>query len=115
MTHLVCKPGGEWVEQAPAAGRSPRGGNLAWQPFEAAGVRYASTVDPASAVWRGEVSVPWQAVSLQGRGRPGLLRFNFLQHRHATGESSSWSGPIDQSRDSRMMGVLFVKDSARER
>jgi hypothetical protein len=100
--HVVCKPGGNWVEQQ----ANPAG---PWQPFEASGVRYASSVDPAAKVWRGELAIPWRAIQSQGHGRPALLRFNFLQHHNSTGQSASWAGPIDQSRDGSLTGLLLLK------
>ena len=87
--HVVCKTGSEATERQP-----PGGGD--WQPFEGAALRYAATVDPATGVWRGELSIPWRAIAAEGRGRPSLLRFNFGQHVHATGESATWAGPVDQ-------------------
>jgi hypothetical protein len=103
LLHIVCKPGGSWVEQQP----NP---NDAWQPFEASGVRYASSVDPGIKVWRGETAIPWRAIQSPNHGRPALLRFNFIQHQNSTGQSASWAGPIDQSRDGKIAGLLVLKD-----
>ena len=41
---------------------------------------------------------------------PALLRFNFVQHRTATGESATWAGPVDFGRDDSLMGVLHLRD-----
>jgi hypothetical protein len=41
---------------------------------------------------------------------PTMLRFNFVQHRTATGESDSWAGPIDYGRDENLMGLLLIRD-----
>ena len=103
--HVVCKTGGEEAERqtTPAAD---------WQPFEGAALRYAATVDPAVGVWRGELAIPWSAIAAAGRGRPSLLRFNFAQHVHATGESATWAGPVDRSRDVGMAGLLVLRDGA---
>jgi hypothetical protein len=101
--HIVAKPGGNWVEQQ----TQPHG---IWQPFEASGVRYASGLDPAEKIWRGEIAIPWKAIAAKNNGRPGLLRFNFIQHQHATAQSASWAGPIDQSRDGKMAGLLLLKE-----
>jgi len=38
------------------------------------------------------------------------LRFNFIQHQNSTGQSASWAGPIDQSRDGKMAGLLLLKE-----
>jgi hypothetical protein len=101
--HIVAKPSGEWVEQQP----SP---NAKWQPFEAGGVRYASGVDTPQKVWRGELAIPWRAIQSQNHGRPALLRFNFIQHQNSTGQSASWAGPIDQSRDGNIAGLVVLKE-----
>jgi hypothetical protein len=101
--HVVCKPAGNWVEQQQITGGD-------WQPFEACDIRYASGLDPKQQLWRGEVAIPWKAIAAQGRGRPSLLRFNFIQHQNATGQSASWAGPIDQSRDGKLAGVILLKD-----
>ncbi len=104
--HVVCKTGGEWVERQPAGGGD-------WQPFEGTALRYAASVVPASQVWRGELAIPWQALATPGRGRPSLLRFNFGQHVTATGESATWAGPVDQSRQTAMAGLLVLRDPAK--
>jgi hypothetical protein len=101
--HIVAKPSGEWVEQQ----TSPNG---RWQPFEAGGVRYASGVDTPQKVWRGELAIPWRAIQSPNHGRPTLLRFNFIQHQNSTGQSASWAGPIDQSRDGKIAGLVVLKE-----
>ena len=101
--HIVAKPSGEWIEQQ----SSPNG---KWQPFEAGGVRYASGVDAPQKVWRGELAIPWRAIQSLNHGRPALLRFNFIQHQNSTGESASWAGPIDQSRDGNIAGLVVLKE-----
>jgi hypothetical protein len=102
--HLVCKTGGVWVEQRPADGRGD------WQPFDGPPPPYAGTVDPATGAWRGEMAIPWRTLVGPGRGRPSLLRFNFGQHVQATGESATWAGPVDQSRQTAMAGLLVLHD-----
>ncbi len=101
--HIVAKPGGEWVEQQ-------IGPEQNWQPFEASGVRYASGVDANEQIWRGELAIPWRAINAPNHGRPALLRFNFIQHINSTGESASWAGPMDQSRDCKMAGLVMVRE-----
>ncbi len=101
--HVVCKVGGVWIERQRADGT---GG---WQPFEGTPLRYAATVDPTTGTWRGEMAIPWRSL-VNGRGRPSLLRFNFAQHVHATGESATWAGPVDQSRQTAMAGLLVLRD-----
>ncbi len=106
--HVVCKPGGNWVEQQSP---DPTGTNPPpWQPFEASAVRYASGVDPDQRLWRGEVAIPWKAIAAPNHARPGLLRFNFIQHQQSTAQSASWAGPIDQSRNTQMSGLLLLKE-----
>jgi hypothetical protein len=101
--HIVAKPSGEWVEQQ----TTPNG---KWEPFEAGGVRYASGVDARKQVWRGELAIPWRAIQSPRHGRPALLRFNFIQHQNSTGQSASWAGPIDQSRDGNIAGLVVLKE-----
>jgi len=105
VLHVVLKPtGGSWVERknpSPLA-RDP------WQPVEGAGIYYASTLD---ADWRGEVRIPWKAITDPDKGRPRLLRFNFAQHKTSTGESATWAGPVDFARDDAFMGLLYLRES----
>jgi len=86
-----------------------------WMAFSGADIRYGFSID--NAIWRGEIEIPWDAFNdntHQGK-RPALLRFNFSQHRGASGESASWAGPIDFGRDETFMGVLQIRqpDEAR--
>jgi hypothetical protein len=74
-------------------------------------VLYAGRVDGDT--WRGEVSVPWKLVEDAKFGRPKVLRFNFVQHKAATGESASWAGPVDFGRDEGLMGVIVLRDKAK--
>jgi hypothetical protein len=111
VLHVVCKPAEHWVERK----RDARLFNDPWQPFEGAGIRYARTLQSAgdhAGEWNGEVSIPWKAITDQNKVIPKLLRFNFVQHVHDTGESASWAGPIDFGRDDSFMGLLYVRDAA---
>ena len=101
VLHVVVKPAGEWIERK----SDSRG---VWQSFEGAGIRYSGTLDGGT--WRGEVAIPWAAIGDTANGRPVLLRFNFTQHRHNTGESASWAGPIDFGRDDAFTGALYLRD-----
>jgi hypothetical protein len=101
--HLVCKPGGQWVERK-------RDGR--WEPIESASVRYASTLD--ADVWRGEVAVPWRVLTDNAGRVPSFLRFNFSQHQKSSGRSSSWAGPVDSGRDDGFTGVLVVREQPGE-
>ena len=70
---------------------------------------YAPTVDEAD--WRGELAIPWKALNNDpAKGRPVMLRFNFVQHKTLTGESASWAGPIDTGRDENFTGVLLIRE-----
>ncbi len=115
--HVVCKPAGNWVERQ--SGNTPSGlaasaastpPSNTWQDFEASGLRFASGVDPASHIWRGEIAIPWKAIAPAGHGRPTLLRFNFIQHQQSTAQSSSWAGPIDDSRNGGLSGLLVLRE-----
>jgi hypothetical protein len=103
VTHLVCKPSGQlWLE------RKTPPPITAWESFEGGAVRYGATVD--TGVWRGELAIPWGTLISPGRGVPSLIRFNFSQHHHASGESASWAGPIDHGRDDAFMGLLHLRE-----
>ncbi len=104
--HVVCKPAGEWVERK---SRSASGAPT-WEPFDAAGLRYCSGVDPSQKIWSAELAIPWQAIAAANRARPGLLRFNLIQHQHATNRSASWAGPLDESRDDSISGLIFLRE-----
>lgn len=105
LLHIVCKPGGNaWTERK----LDPRLAPDPWQPFDS-GVRYAGTLDDAE-TWRGEVAIPWKAFADPSRGRPAALRFNFAQHKPATGESATWAGPVDFGRDSRITGLIYLRE-----
>ncbi len=118
--HVVAKPGGEWVERKPAprpgstdaAAAGGVGGAGDWQTYEGSAVRYARDLGP-DGTWRGELAIPWRSIALPGRGRPELLRFNLAQHRQLDGQTASWAGPVDASRDDRLMGLLLVRDAAK--
>jgi hypothetical protein len=106
ITYLACKPGGVCVVQRRAQLSS---GAEPWQQITGAAVRYAAQA--SSSAWTGEVAIPWKLILGADRARPPLLRFNFIQHLAATGESASWAGPIDNDMDDSFMGLIFVRDS----
>jgi hypothetical protein len=109
VLHIVCKPnGGVWVERKLDERLNVR----SWEVVEDAAVRYATTT-PGSGDWRGELAIPWKLIGDPMRGLPALLRFNFVQHKSSSGESASWSGPIDFGRDNSFMGVLFLRTADR--
>jgi hypothetical protein len=106
VVHVVCKPNGScWVERKNA---SPDAPGKSW---------YATSLEGEQ--WRGELRIPWKAILAaaaagekagENAEAPTLLRFNFAQHRTATGESASWAGPVDFGRDDSFMGVLYLRD-----
>jgi hypothetical protein len=105
VLHVVVKPNGSvWTERKGDARllADP------WQPFEGAGLRFAGTLD--GDLWRGELAIPWSAITESGKPRPTLLRMNFAQHIGRTGETASWAGPVDFGRDDSFTGVLLVRD-----
>jgi hypothetical protein len=108
VLHVVCKPAGHWIERKRAGARTSD--DSAWQPFEGAAIRYTATMSGAGD-WNGEVAIPWTAITDRDRGRPKMLRFNFVQHVHASGESASWAGPIDFGRDDTFMGLLYLREN----
>jgi hypothetical protein len=107
VLHVVCKPSaGQWVERK----RDARKFADPWQPVEGSGIRYASRIEDTS--WIGELAIPWNAITDREKGIPKLLRFNFSQHVHSTGQSASWAGPIDFGRDDNFMGLIYVRESS---
>lgn len=98
---ISVKPtGGIWTTQRE---------NDNWRPFDAA-ARYATRVDGDT--WRGEITLPWDAVlgsNLDPENRP-LLRFNVSRHHAASGISASWAGPVDFGRDIRLTGCVVLVD-----
>jgi hypothetical protein len=117
VLHVVCKPNGSiWVERkTPALPESAPVGDKAWQEVEGR-IQYTARVEGDA--WRGEVSIPWRAIlsaaganpSAEVGEPPALMRFNFAQHRTATGESATWAGPVDFGRDENLMGILYLRD-----
>ncbi|HWE04380.1 MAG TPA: hypothetical protein VG326_18395 [Tepidisphaeraceae bacterium] len=104
ILHIIAKPtGGVWVE------RKSAGGAGTWQPVESPGIRYVAAT-PASS-WRGEMAIPWTAILGGANDVPKLMRFNFTQHKAATGESATWAGPVDFGRDEAFMGLIYLKSA----
>ena len=82
-------------------------------------LRYAATTKNddgggvrGGAIWRAELAIPWTALNdaRHANVRPTLLRFNFTQHKNATGESASWAGPLDFGGDDNFTGLLYLRD-----
>jgi hypothetical protein len=105
VMHLVCKPTGTWAERK----LDPRQHANPWDPMQGVNLRYKAALDGDR--WIGEVAIPWNSITDPNAPMPKLLRFNFVQHRHATGESASWAGPIDFGRDDSFTGVLHVREA----
>ena len=108
IVHIVCKSKGQIVVSAKA---SPKNQKLQGNAFKEIGnVRYARTLD--AGVWRGELAIPWELINdAQHQGmRPRLMRFNLVQYKAGSGESSSWAGPLDYGRDDAFMGLLYLRD-----
>ena len=114
LVHLSLKPGGNlWAEQRGDSRTSVE----PWRNLEIA-PRYTTTLE--GNVWRGELAIPWTALiasektaALAAEGKPNLpvmLKFNFSTHLRETGESASWAGPLDSSRDDSFTGVLVLKE-----
>jgi hypothetical protein len=114
ILHLVCKPRGGWFVERKV---DPKQNAIPWQAVVGEAIRYAAQTkaEPGgNTLWFGELAIPWAAINdarHQGN-RPTLLRFNFVQHKDATGESASWAGPIDFGRDENFTGLLYVRDPA---
>ncbi|HEX8911952.1 MAG TPA: hypothetical protein VF796_06300, partial [Humisphaera sp.] len=103
LLHVVVKPNGSnWVERR----LDPKRNADPWEPFEGTGTRYYA--DVGNGRWTGELSVPWKLLAHPQLELPRMLRFNFVQHRAAVGESASWAGPIDFGRDDALTGLLYV-------
>lgn len=132
VLHVVCKPNGSsWVERKLPAPSVPGAAPRPWQEVQG---RILYVCRPSGEAWRGEVKIPWSAIldanpqaaapgadgnaaaaggaaAVAGDAEPpALLRFNFVQHRTATGESASWCGPVDFGRDDSLMGCLILRD-----
>lgn len=104
ILHVVCKPNGSnWVERK----LDPRLNADPWETIEGTGTRYAAQLSGDQ--WTGELAIPWKVLDSKDHGRPTLLRFNFVQHRSAFGESASWAGPVDFGRDDALTGLLILK------
>jgi hypothetical protein len=93
IVHVVCKRNGQAVVSIKHSPKNQRLFGSAYKEMVGADLRYRMTAE--NGVWRGEVVIPWGVINdKQHQGmRPTLMRFNFAQHKHASGESSSWAGP----------------------
>ncbi len=105
LLHVACKPRGQvsLMRRLDTKLADP------WQAFSGTGVAYESRT--GGSTWRGEIAIPWEAIHAPGepRRRPLLLRFNFVQHRGADGQSASWAGPVDFGRDEHFTGLLDIR------
>jgi hypothetical protein len=113
ILQMTCKPRGQLLVERK---RRAQDNANPWEAVVGSAVLYAATLDakPGNTIWRAELAIPWDAMNdpkHQGV-RPTLLRFNFSQHKNATGESASWAGPLDFGRDDGFTGVLYLRDPA---
>lgn len=111
IVHVVCKPTGALVVSMK---HSPKNQRLLGSNFnEVVGAKVELQNRVEGSLWRGELKIPWEVINDKDHVgvQPKLIRFNFVQHKHATGESSSWAGPIDYGRDDSFMGLLFLRDA----
>jgi hypothetical protein len=110
IVHLVVKPNGQ---VAAAIKPSPKNQKLFGTNYKAVlgtNVRYGYALE--GNIWRGELAIPLDLINdkeHQGM-KPMLMRFNLVQHKQTTGESSSWAGPLDFGRDDSFMGLLYLRD-----
>lgn len=72
-------------------------------------IRYAATNERS--VWRAEICIPATALGLRSFGPQVPIEFNLIRHDPATGESSSFAGPIDQDTQPTR-GLLILSESA---
>ncbi len=119
VVHVTCRPAGQIEANKKLDPRQNA------HPIAAvAGVNYVASVHEENVgrvgrqhkenVWRGEMKIPWESMNdasdtKHANQRPALLRFNFAQHRNATGESASWAGPTDFGGDETFTGLLVVR------
>jgi hypothetical protein len=111
ILHLVVKPNGQVLASIKASPKNQKlfGGN--YKDTLGANVRYGYAVE--GSIWRGELAIPLDVINdkdHQGM-TPTLVRFNFAQHKRATGESASWAGPVDFGRDDSFMGLLYLRNN----
>ncbi|MEL7237279.1 MAG: hypothetical protein AAGK78_00335, partial [Planctomycetota bacterium] len=109
--HVVLKPSGNAFAQIAVDRRT---NELVWQDVQA-NLPYSTTVEQATGIWRGEITLPWSALQEGPRtvrsmaNVPAMLRFNVSQHVADTGESASWAGPVDHGRDASITGALILR------
>jgi hypothetical protein len=111
VLHLTCKPRGMGAIERKT---DPKHNANPWEAVVGEAVRYGTTTETkdGNVIWRAELEIPWNAMNdTKHQGvRPYLLRFNFSQHKNATGESASWAGPLDYGRDEEFTGLLYLRD-----
>jgi Domain of unknown function (DUF4091) len=105
VTYLACKPSGVCMVRRRLDARTHAD---PWHLIDGAAVRFAA--DPADNGWSGELAIPWDLILGDNPHHPRLLRFNFIQHVQASGESASWAGPIDADMDDSLMGLLVLRE-----
>ncbi|MDB5323516.1 MAG: hypothetical protein JWN40_5147 [Phycisphaerales bacterium] len=110
VVHLVCRPNGQVTAAIKPSPKNQKLFGAEYKDVLGANVRYGYAVE--GSIWRGEVAIPLDLINdKEHQGMtPTLMRFNFVQHKQATGESSSWAGPLDFGRDDSFMGLLYLRD-----
>lgn len=110
IVHLVCRPNGQVTAAIKASPKNQKLYGMEYKDVLGTNVRYGYALE--GSIWRGEVAIPLDLINDKNHQgmRPTLMRFNFAQHKQATGESSSWAGPVDFGRDDSFMGLLYLRD-----
>jgi hypothetical protein len=111
VVHIVWKRSGPMVISTKHSPKNQKLLGTAYKDVVGAEVRFASSVEAGT--WRGEIAIPWDLINDKDHKglRPSLVRFNFVQHKGATGESTSWAGPVDYGRDDSFMGLLYLRNA----
>jgi hypothetical protein len=111
VVHLVCKANGQVVVSTKPSPKNQKLFGTDYKPVVGTAAHLEAKIE--GSVWRGEIAIPWELIhdkDHKGMNPPTLLRFNFVQHKQSTGESSSWAGPIDFGQDDSFMGLLHLRD-----
>jgi len=111
IVHLICRPNGSVVASVKPSPKDQRVMGSEAKAVLGSNVRFETGVD--GSVWRGELAIPWDLINDKDHKgmTPTMMRFNFSQYKQATGESSSWAGPVDFGQDDAFMGLLYLRDS----
>jgi hypothetical protein len=110
VVHLVCKPSGQVVLAVKPSPKDQKLFGAGYRNVLGSSVNFQTRAE--GSVWRGELEIPWDLINDKNHKgmHSTLMRFNFAQHKHGTGESSSWAGPVDFGQDDSFMGLLYLRD-----